>query len=130
MKIERLPRFPVESIREQQTTLFKRSYQGFDKQCVQENGINLEQYDILSSRVKTSKWIFVAVLLVMIGNGTYVFIVMKENEMSTGNGKCIAFVCIIALVIAFIGNRFLAGLKGIMNTCGDKYVIAMVKESD
>ena len=129
MKIERLPRFPVESIREQQTTLFKRSYQGFDKQCVQENGINLEQYDILSSRVKTSKWIFVAVLLVMIGNGTYVFIVMKENEMSTGNGKCIAFVCIIALVIAFIGNRFLAGLKGIMNTCGDKYVIAMVKES-
>ena len=104
VKIERLPKFPVESIREQQTSLFTRSFQGFDKQCLKQNGINLEQYEKLEGRVTANKWLTFVSLLFLIVNIMFIVTLLYKGQydMSTFEAKIVLVLKLISLLFIII----------------------------
>ena len=131
VKIERLPKFPVESIREQQTSLFTRSFQGFDKQCLKQNGINLEQYEKLEGRVTANKWLTFVSLLFLIVNIMFIVTLLYKGQydMSTFEAKIVLVLKLISLLFIIIPLILFAGVSSIMNECGDKYVTAMLSQT-
>ena len=131
MKVERLPKFPVESIREQQTSLFTRSFQGFDKQCLKKTGINLEQYEKLEGRITTNKWLTFVSLLFIVVNIIFIVTLLYKGrfDMSTFEAKIVLVFKLISLLFIIIPLILFGGVSSIMNECGDKYVTAMLSQT-
>ena len=131
MKVERLPKFPVESIREQQTSLFTRSFQGFDKQCLKKTGINLEQYEKLEGRITANKWLTFVSLLFIVVNIIFIVTLLYKGrfDMSTFEAKIALVFKLISLIFIIIPLILFGGVSSIMNECGDKYVTAMLSQT-
>ena len=135
LKVSQLPEYPLGDLKTTQVTLFKRTYPGYDLECIAKSKFNPEKLDNYRHNTKVSKRLNIAVLVFVCIN-FFVSCFIFSNKLCCQNfydeedPLCwiIVILNFITFILAVASYGQISSIKQVGSVCGDLLNQALTKE--